>query len=54
VLRHSLAVHLLQRGETLKGIGDLLGHRNPETTFIYTKLQVDDLRQVAIEPEVMS
>jgi integrase/recombinase XerD len=54
VLRHSLAVHLLQHGETLKGIGDLLGHRNPETTFIYTKLQVEDLRQVAIEPEVMS
>lgn len=33
---HSLAVHLLRSGETLKGIGDLLGHRRPDTTFIYT------------------
>jgi len=54
-LRHSLAVHLLRRGETLKGIGDLLGHKNVESTFIYTKLQVEDLRQVALEPaEVVS
>jgi site-specific recombinase XerD len=49
-LRHSLAVHLLRRGETLKGIGDLLGHKNVESTFIYTKLQVEDLRQVALDP----
>ncbi len=54
-LRHSVAVHLLRRGETLKGIGDLLGHRNVESTFIYTKLQVEDLRQVALNPaEVVS
>jgi site-specific recombinase XerD len=53
-LRHSLAIHLLRGGETLKGIGDVLGHRSPETTFIYTKLHVDDLRTVALEPEVVS
>jgi integrase len=53
-LRHSLAVHLLRQGETLKGIGDLLGHKNAESTFMYTKLQVDDLRQVALDPEVVS
>lgn len=53
-LRHSLAVHLLRRGETLKGIGDLLGHKNAESTFIYTKLQIEDLRQVALDPEVLS
>jgi site-specific recombinase XerD len=50
VLRHSLAVHLLRSGETLKGIGDLLGHRRPDTTFIYTKLAVEDLRRVALDP----
>jgi site-specific recombinase XerD len=53
-LRHSLAVHLLRSGETLKAIGDVLGHRSPDTTFIYTKLHVDDLRTVALEPEVVS
>jgi len=54
ILRHSLAVHLLRSGETLKAIGDILGHRSPDTTFIYTKLHVDDLRTVALEPEVVS
>ena len=53
-LRHSLAIHMLRSGETLKSIGDVLGHRNPETTFIYTKLNVEDLRTVALEPEVVS
>jgi len=53
-LRHSLAVHLLRNGETLKSIGDVLGHRSPETTFIYTKLHVEDLRTVALDPEVVS
>ena len=54
ILRHSLAVHLLRSGETLKSIGDVLGHRSPDTTFIYTKLHVEDLRTVALEPEVVS
>jgi len=53
-LRHSLAVHLLRSGETLKGIADVLGHRSPETTFVYTKLHVEDLRTVALDPEVVS
>jgi integrase len=53
-LRHSLAVNMLRHGQTLKGIGDVLGHRSPETTFIYTKLYVDDLRSVALDPEVVS
>jgi len=54
ILRHSLAVHLLRSGETLKSIGDLLGHRRPDTTFIYTKLRVGDLRSVALDPGVVS
>lgn len=54
ILRHSLAVHLLRNGETLKAIGDVLGHRSPDTTFIYTKLHVEELRTVALEPEVAS
>jgi len=53
-LRHSLAIHLLHSGESLKSIGDVLGHRRTETTFIYTKLHVEDLRRVALDPEVVS
>ena len=54
ILRHSLAVHLLRNGETPKSIGDLLGHRRPDTTFLYTKLAVEDLRSVALDPAVVS
>lgn len=54
VLRHSLAVQLLRRGESLKSIGDVLGHRQPDTTRVYTKLHIEDLRSVALEPEVVS
>jgi integrase/recombinase XerD len=54
ILRHSLAIHMLRAGQTLKEIGDVLGHRSPETTFIYTKLHVEDLRTVALDPEVVS
>lgn len=47
-LRHSLAVHLLRQGTPLKTIGDLLGHRSAESTSVYLRLQVDDLRDVAL------
>ncbi len=47
-LRHSLAVHLLRRGVTLGAIGDVLGHRDPESTTVYLRLAVDDLRQVGL------
>jgi integrase/recombinase XerD len=47
-LRHSLAVHLLRQGAPLKTIGDLLGHRSPESTCVYLRLNVDDLRDVAL------
>jgi site-specific recombinase XerD len=48
-LRHSLAVHLLRQGTALKTIGDLLGHRSAESTCVYLRLQVDDLRDVALD-----
>jgi len=54
ILRHSLAVHLLRSGETLKSIGDVPGHRHPGTAFICTKLHAGDLRTVALEPGVVS
>lgn len=48
-LRHSLAVHLLRQGASLKAIGDLLGHRSAESTCVYLRLHVDDLRDAALD-----
>ena len=47
-LRHALALHLLREGTALKTIGDLLGHRSAESTGIYLRLDLDDLRDVAL------
>ena len=47
-LRHSYAVHLLRQGTPLKTIGDLLGHRSAESTSVYLRLDVEDLRDVAL------
>jgi integrase/recombinase XerD len=47
MLRHACATHLLTEGCSLKEIGDHLGHRDPEATRIYAKVDVSGLRQVA-------
>lgn len=47
-LRHSYAVRLLRQGVTLKTIGDVLGHRSAESTCVYLRLNIDDLRDVAL------
>jgi integrase len=48
-LRHSVAVHMLRQGMPLKAIGDLLGHRSAESTCVYLRLHVEDLRDVALD-----
>lgn len=48
-LRHSYALHLLRQGTSLKTMGDLLGHRRAESTCVYLRLDVEELRQVALE-----
>jgi integrase/recombinase XerD len=47
-LRHSYALYLLRKGLPLKTIGDLLGHRSPESTTVYLRLSIEDLRTVAL------
>ena len=47
-MRHSYTVHLLRSGLSLKTIGDLLGHRTLESTCVYLRLAIDDLRDVAL------
>jgi hypothetical protein len=33
----------------LKKIGDVLGHRAPDSTFVYLKLATEDLRAIGLE-----
>jgi site-specific recombinase XerD len=47
ILRHACATHLLEEGLSLKEIGDHLGHRHPDSTRTYAKVDLTALRQVA-------
>jgi integrase/recombinase XerD len=47
-LRHSLAVHLLKSGTTLKIIGGVLGHRSAVSTSTYLRLATGGLREVSL------
>jgi len=47
--RHCFATRMLHQGHCLKAIADLLGHRHLGTTFIYTKVNFNALKQVALE-----
>lgn len=46
--RHGLAVEMLHRGASLAEIGDVLGHRSPQTTSIYAKVDLSALRTLAL------
>ena len=46
-LRHACAQHLLNAGCTFKEVGDHLGHRSPDATRIYAKVDLPALRRVA-------
>lgn len=45
--RYSCAQRLLDAGTSLKAIGDYLGHTHPDSTQRYTKIAIEQLREVA-------
>lgn len=46
-IRHAKATYLLNQGESVRDIGNLLGHRHPDTPFTYAKFNLKLLRPVA-------
>lgn len=46
-LRHACATHLINQGISLKNISDHLGHRSIDSTRIYTKVDLKNLKRVA-------
>jgi integrase/recombinase XerD len=46
VFRHSCALHMLKNGADIRYIQELLGHASPETTQIYTRLNITDLKEI--------
>jgi integrase/recombinase XerD len=49
-LRHACATELLRKGTSLRGIADLLGHRNLRSVSIYAHCDIHALRRIADFP----
>ena len=47
-LRHTVVQHLLEEGLSLQQIGDFVGHRYPDSTQVYTKIDLRHLREIAL------
>jgi site-specific recombinase XerD/Arc/MetJ-type ribon-helix-helix transcriptional regulator len=54
LFRHTLATRLLAGGRPLKTIADVLGHASIDTTYGYTRVDIDGLRTVAISEREVS
>jgi site-specific recombinase XerD len=46
--RHSLATNMLRQGASLTEIGQVMRHRDPNTTRLYAKVDLGALREVAL------
>ena len=46
--RHGLATELLRQGASLSEIGEVLGHRSPNATAVYAKVDLSSLRALAM------
>ncbi|MBI4669260.1 MAG: tyrosine-type recombinase/integrase, partial [Elusimicrobia bacterium] len=47
VLRHSFAKAMLDRGAPLSHISVLLGHQALQSTYVYTRISIEEMREVA-------
>jgi site-specific recombinase XerD len=47
-LRHTCVQRLVDSGLSFKTIGDFVGHRTPDATKIYAKVNIEGLREVAL------
>jgi len=45
-LRHACATHLLRGGADVRHVQAILGHKKLQTTSLYTRVVIEDLRQV--------
>ena len=52
-LRHALASRLLEENTPLSVISDILGHVSSDSTAVYLKVNVDMLRECALNPDVV-
>lgn len=48
ILRHTVATHLIQRGQSIKAVADFLRHRSIDTAGIYAKVNLPMLREAAL------
>ncbi|MGB9668060.1 MAG: site-specific tyrosine recombinase/integron integrase [Thermosulfidibacteraceae bacterium] len=46
LIRHTIATHLLEEGMNLKGVQTLLGHKNIQTTEVYTHVSLRHLLEM--------
>jgi integrase/recombinase XerD len=45
-LRHSCATHMLKNGAPVRHIQEMLGHESLESTQVYTRVTINDLKQI--------
>lgn len=48
VFRHTLATEMLRHGASMDEIGQVLRHRDRDSTAIYAKVDIKELRQLAL------
>jgi integrase/recombinase XerD len=44
--RHTFATHMIQKGANLRVVQEILGHASIETTQVYTRVEIGDLKRV--------